>query len=480
MKRKMKILALVLLILLLPASLLAVDRLLPEYYEESYYAELSPMLRRIQCSEGNRLIVLGNSDVAFGLDGAMLESLLLEKGLHYTVCPFGLYAAVGMSAMLSLTENELRQGDLVVLVVEPVSEALSSYFGATAFLKCAESDPRLLLRLNAAQRQTVLGGYIEYLQARFSFYREGTSPDPRDVYARSSFNSRCDLVYPRSGNRMPLGYYPAAMVSLQNVRIEAAFIQQVCESCRLANEAGARVCLSFSPVNRAAVLDDGAEAVWAFFRRVHEAFPCPVISDPNLYLLDSGWFYDSNFHLNSAGAAVRTALLAGDVAAFDGCCDPVLVQLPSMPPAAAAAVPSSGDTDAFLFEPLGNGWIISGLTDAGLSRDSLAVPSEYEGKPVVGFSSDALSDAYALTRLVLPSTVAAIPDGLFSGSPRLAILVFTPRTALCRITPETFISVPSLTVYVPEDDYPMYRDGYGCEQNHWELLLNRIKTYRNN
>ena len=35
-----------------------------------------------------------------------------------------------------------------------------------------------------------------------------------------------------------------------------------------------------------------------------------MISDPNRYILDSGWFYDSNFHLNSAGAAVRTRLLA--------------------------------------------------------------------------------------------------------------------------------------------------------------------------
>ncbi len=477
MKRKTIIMIALLLILLLPLSLLAVDRLLPAYYAESYYAELSPMLRHIQDSEGKRLIVLGNSDVAFGLDGAMLESLLEDKGLRYTVCPFGLYAAVGMSAMLSLTENELRQGDLVVLVVEPVSEALSSYFGATAFLKCAESDPGLLLRLNASQRQAVLGSYIEYLQARFSYYREGASPIPRDAYAKSSFDFRCDLRCPRNGNQMPLGFDFSAMVSLADVQIEEAFIEQIQAYCRKAEQSGARVCLSFSPVNSASLRDHSPEAVWAFFQRVHAAFPCPIISDPNQYLMDSGWFYDSNFHLNSAGAVVRTVMLAGDIAAFEGCCEPVRAELPSMPPMAAVSLDTGDDMDTFLFEPLKTGWIISGVTEAGSSMETLTIPSEHEGRPVVGFSPDALSNASGLTRLILPSTITAIPDGLFSGCPHLAALVFAPRTNLCRFAPETLRSMPSLTIYVPENDYPMYRDGYGCEQNEWERFLNRIETY---
>ena len=112
----------------------------------------------------------------------------------------------------------------------------------------------------------------------------------------------------------------------------------------------------------------------------------------------------------------------------------------------------------------------------GSSR-RVVIPSEHEGRAVVGFTTDALSNASGLTRLILPSTIAAIPDGLFSGCPHLAALVFAPRTNLCRFAPETLRSMPALTIYVPEDDYPMYRDGYGCEQNEWERFLNRIETY---
>lgn len=72
---------------------------------------------RIICirRRGNRLILIGGSSVAFGVDTALLESLLREHGLDYTVCPFGYYAAIGTSAMLSLAQGELRAGDVVVL-----------------------------------------------------------------------------------------------------------------------------------------------------------------------------------------------------------------------------------------------------------------------------------------------------------------------------------------------------------------------------
>ena len=65
--------------------------------------------------------------------------LLAEKGYDYTVCPYGLSAAVGCSAMLSLSEDDIKEGDVVILAVEPTDETMSSYFRASAFLKCAEA-----------------------------------------------------------------------------------------------------------------------------------------------------------------------------------------------------------------------------------------------------------------------------------------------------------------------------------------------------
>ena len=151
-KTWLRIAAFVLLVCLLPGLLLAVGASLPRLYSESYYAELAPLTERLDRAEGKKLVLIGGSNIAFGVDAALLEELLAEKGYDFTVCPYGLYAAVGCISMLSLSEDALREGDIVILAVEPADETMSTYFGASAFLKCTEEAPWLLARLNAEQR----------------------------------------------------------------------------------------------------------------------------------------------------------------------------------------------------------------------------------------------------------------------------------------------------------------------------------------
>ena len=147
--------------LLLAAILLAIapvmtvfaEAALPDCYAESYYAELAPMYRRLREAEGRKIVIVGGSNVAFGLDSGLMEELLREKGYAYEVCPFGLYAAVGSSAMLDLSENTLREGDIVILALEPTSETMSDYFGATAFWKCTENAPELLFGLGGDKKK---------------------------------------------------------------------------------------------------------------------------------------------------------------------------------------------------------------------------------------------------------------------------------------------------------------------------------------
>ena len=375
MKHKIRTAALFLALLaLLPASLLITGAALPDYYQDSYYAELPLMYRRLKDAEGPKLVVVGGSSVAFGLDSALLEELLAEKGFDYTVCSFGLYAAVGVSAMLDLSQSTLNEGDVVVLAFEPSSETMSAYFGATAFWKCAENAPELVLAVSRDKQAALFGNYIAYLQERCGIYTSGILPRAEGVYAKDAFNERCDLIYHRAGNAMPLGYDTAKPVDLAGLTIAEEFAEQVNEYCRRAEKAGARVCLSFSPVNRTALTDSSPEAVNAWFRLCNSTFDCPVISDPNAYILDSGWFYDSNFHLNSAGAVVRTCALAEDILAYLGCYEEVAYGLPEMPDSIAPAYESTAETGFFTYEAITDqnggtlGYRISGLTESGLAR----------------------------------------------------------------------------------------------------------------
>ena len=195
--------------------------------------------------------------------------------------------------------------------------------------------------------------------------------------------------------------------------------------------------------------------------------------------MDSAWFYDSNFHLNTAGSTVNTVRLAEDVLAWLGCWSPVEILLPAMPESAAAAAAPGGDGEAFTYTPVadGAGWMVSGVTAAGAEASVLTVPSAHEGRPVVGLTGDALREAAALEELRLPQTVATIPEGLLAGCPTLRRLVLEHTDAPCGLAAHALEGADRVRIYVPAAAWPMYRDGYGCEANPWAPWLDRIYTY---
>ncbi len=482
-KKILKILATVLVLVSLPVGLVVTGAMLPSFYGETYYAELARMYQRLYETQGKKLVVLGGSNVAFGLDGRLLEDTLRDRGFDYTVCPFGLYAAVGTSAMLELSADALGPGDVVVLAIEPGAQALSTYFGATAFWKCAEDAPRMLRHLEGNHASALLGNYVTYLQERVSILMNGNAPVSEGVYAIASFNDRCDMIYDRPYNIMAVGYDTAMTVDLESISVEPAFRQQIHDYCRKAREKGAQVVMSFSPVNRSAVADHSQTAVGNYFQMLNESFDCPIISNPNDYILPSGWFYDNNFHLNNAGARLRTCLLADDLLTFLGCYEALSFEMPRMP-----EVPQNepqeeqGSTD-FQFEAVKdeNGqvthYLVSGLTAGGLDQGELTVPGSYRGKAVTGFTAQALQNAPKLETLRLPASIAFLPDGLFRNCTAMEKLILEHEKNTCTVTEHTFDGADRLRILIPEAAYALYRDGVGCEENSWYPYLDRIDTY---
>ena len=471
---KNKLLA-VLLALLIPAVLTVSDLRLPEIYQDSYYAELAPMTERLYGAEGKKLVLVGGSGVAFGVDGGLLERLLKEKGFDYTVCPYGLYAAVGTSAMLDLSRNALREGDIVVIMFEPASDALSGYFGATAFLKCAEGHPDLIAKLGGGKLKNVIGNLIPYLQEKYGVVRSGVLPRAEGVYAKAAFDEDCTMVYDRPGNRMALGYDTASLIDLDAVTVDPDFASRVNSYCASARKKGAEVYMSFAPMDRSAVTGSLKD----HFDMMNRTFDCTVISDPQRLVMDAGWFYDSNFHLNSAGQTLRTWYLAEDLLAQLGFYGALDYEAPLMPDPMPAESGLNGDGAGLVTEPIGDTDLIrvTGLTPEGLEKQTIVIPDTIGGRTVADISPDALRGADRLEELHIPGTVEVLPDYLLLNCPGLKRLVLTHTSAPCGLTEHSLDGADNVQILVPAAAYPWYRDGYGCEENPWRGRIGQIYAY---
>ena len=85
--------------------------LLPAQYTDTFMGELPVKLERLENAAGRRLIVIGGSGMAFAVDSELLE----EEFPGFTAVNLGMYADLGTKFLLDLTEDKLRQGDIVIL-----------------------------------------------------------------------------------------------------------------------------------------------------------------------------------------------------------------------------------------------------------------------------------------------------------------------------------------------------------------------------
>ena len=83
---------------------MAVTAALPSIYSESFVGVLDDKVERLESIEGEKVVVVGGSSVAFGLDSA-----LMEEELGKPVVNFGLYAAIGSVAMMELSKGRSEE-----------------------------------------------------------------------------------------------------------------------------------------------------------------------------------------------------------------------------------------------------------------------------------------------------------------------------------------------------------------------------------
>jgi len=118
---------------------------------------------------------------------------------------------------------------------------------------------------------------------------------------------------------------------------------------------------------------EGAAEPDGFFDAVQSRLGVPVIGDPNASVLDAGWFYDTNFHLNASGKTVYTRLLIRNIKAMLGDSSPTDIAIPAQPEPEQAERWAGDDSYAgcVVLEDLG-GWNTSTIAEDAEFASQLA------------------------------------------------------------------------------------------------------------
>lgn len=451
----------VIFLLAAPLVLLVSGFALPCQYEDTFLGELKYKCRRLDETEGRRIVFVGGSGVAFGIDSGLVERELPD----YTAVNFGMYAALGTRVMLDLSADSLREGDIVILCPEQQEQALSGYLGSEYLWQGVDGAFYLLSQIDRGDWGSLAGAFPAFAASKLRYTVTGKTPQIEGVYTRSAFDEYGDIVSPLcDSNRMPGGYDTNTPILFQPDLISEEFIDAVNRYADSLSQRGIAVWYHFCPMNELAV-ETGAD-IDGYYDLLQEKLHCPIIGNPSDAVLEAEWFYDTNFHLNASGKTVYTRQMIRDIKAVLGDSSPTEIALPE-PPAQEASWNVTGDnSDAgcFTYVRQKDAVTLTGLTEQGSAKSALTVPVSIEGCPVSVIPAGLFAGNPVLEQVTIQRNITRIEDGAFEGCTALrAILLESDSPERCTVG-QGLLSGTDAVIYVPEDAVSAYKLSYFWSQ----------------
>lgn len=446
----------------------------PAAFDETFLSELANKHERLKSIDEPKIVLIGGSSLAFGLDSALLEEYVGMPCVNY-----GLYAAIGTKAMLDLSENYIGEGDVVVICPETQEQTYSLYYNGESMWQAFDSDMGMLSDAKFSNIGKLIASSPEFMADKVKYAKNpDIKPTGSGIYSPESFNKYGDISKKRAYNEMITDHDTSMPVSLSKSIIGEGFIDYLNSYAAKCERKGAKVFFSFSPINKASVVSTNDEKE-EFYRYLGKNLNFPVISDIDSYILSGAYFYDTNFHLNTRGAQLRTALLADDIRRELGMTDFVETIKYSAPKRPDDYFDKTDETEAdktaesfLVCEAVEGGVSLVGLTDEGKKQKSITLPLTYDGKKLVSIGEKAFSGGIVEVVIIPENTnIISFLDRAFADSKTLTRIENNAQPSKIIPSAKAFDGMnTSCYIYVPQENIGAFSGDY-----FWGGKMNYVK-----
>ncbi|MBR5528638.1 MAG: hypothetical protein IKV97_06495 [Clostridia bacterium] len=445
---------------------------IPPQYDGTFLGEFAEKHERLKSTDDPKIILIGGSNLAFGVDSEKLAEYVGMPVVNY-----GLYASLGTKALLDMSEPHIKEGDIVVICPETNAQTYSLYYNGESMWQALDGDMSMIYDAGIDNFPKLVSTLPDFAGAKNSFYKSGNKPKASGIYSKDSFNEYGDISVERKYNEMPGNYDSTTLINISTEIIEDGFVDYLNDYAAKAERRGAQVFFSFSPMNASAVVST-KEQKREFYMTLGESLDFPIISDIDKYILSPAYFYDTNFHLNTRGAQLRTALLADDILRETGVTEyveTVKLSAPKRPDNYFKDKIAEEDKNSmyFTYSKVEGGLSISGLTAIGKQQNELTLPVSSDGQPVISVGAEVFAQAKNLKKIVIPenTSVRNISNRAFAGAQKLAGIEIYALPDKLTVGSLVFDGMnSSCNVYVPAENYGVFASDY-----FWSGLMKYIK-----
>ena len=454
-------------LLAIPLSVVSFGFMIPAQYDETYYGELPYMFKHLKEGKEGKIIIVGNSAVAFASRNDLKE-----------VVTFGLYGALGTKAMMDLSKAGIKKNDVVILSPEISDQGLSLYFSSENMWMGIDGHYDMLSYIAKDNRKSMIGNFASFASSKFNYLRKGQKPKVEGVYQQASFNldniETGYMTYEREYNMMLNGYDANSLITFNQDYLKDDFISYMNKYAKYVYKKGASIYYNFVPCNSLAVTSS-EEEIDAFYDVLSSKIDFPILGNPHNYIFDYEWFYDNNSHLNSAGTNLYNFQLVEDLKIVFADSSETTIVIPDKPeiPVPSYEEGDNSDLDCFNYEINGDGYQITSLTEKGKEKTTLIIPSTYNEKPIISFSADVFKGNKKINQVIVPVNIRTLGDYSFEGCSNLTkIIIQHDNPNKINVGTALLFGADNCNVYVKETCYDIFTTHYN-----WGYYRDRLRKY---
>jgi hypothetical protein len=287
--------------------------------EQNDYALASNLKHdRLEALPGNRVVLVGGSNLAFGID-----SPAIERAVGCPVVNMGMNGYFGVRFMLNEVRPQLREGDVVVLAFEWDNYFKTVDGASNNLLVVSKANPRAFAALTWEQRWGIAVNGVPYAARQKALRLFGDGLSAIDTLVRgdhdeeglifsietlSGFTPEGDLV-----SHLDVDWPLPFEQGIVSDTVDPQVIPMIAAFAREMEARGVRVVMSYTPLMRS-FYDQHTAPLQAVHEQLAADLPGLVARPPQDYVFDENLFFDTVYHLNGEGREIRSALLAGDIA----------------------------------------------------------------------------------------------------------------------------------------------------------------------
>lgn len=268
--------------------------------KDTFLAATIDKQNRLKNLPSPRLVFVGGSNLAFGID-----SKRIEDSLKITVVNMGLHAGLGLGYMLKETQDNLKPGDIVVLSPEyhltkkgntKLKTQLIDINPNALSYACDGINDYIAIFFTNIQRCSS-GLFYKIVEASFAT----TNTD--NIYNRSSFSIQGDIIVHLNE--------PSRYVFKPDPSIKYNHTEEVAALSEFIDLAKAKKCCVYFlyPNIAQSAYRQQLKSINNYKDLVSQKLSCTILNDGETIALPDSLFFDSKYHLIRTGRTQKTDFL---------------------------------------------------------------------------------------------------------------------------------------------------------------------------